>query len=106
MAAAHLLHRGEQLLAFDAEAVGQRQEQVLGRQVLVVQLGPLRVGRIHHLLELAGHAGLAAVGLRQLADGVVGRVAHRERRQPDALEDRQDDALLLAQQRGEQVVRA
>ena len=88
----------------DAEAVGQRQEQVLGRQVLVVQLGPLRVGRVDDLLELAGHAGLAAVRLRQLADGVVGRVAHRERGQPDALQDRQHDALLLAQQRGEQVV--
>ena len=64
VAAAHLLHRGEQLLALDAEPVDQRQEEVLGRQVLVVELGPLRVGRVHDLLELAGQAGLAAVGLR------------------------------------------
>ena len=88
----------------DAEAVGQRQQEVLGGEVLVVEVGALRVGRVEHLLELAADAGLAAVGLGQLADGVVGGVPHRERGQADALEDRQDDALLLAQQRGEQVV--
>ena len=104
MAAAHLLHGGEQLLPLDAEAVGEGEQEVLGGEVLVGELGPLRVGGVDHLLELAADAGLAAVGLGQLADGVVGRVAHGERREADALEDREDDALLLAQQRGEQVV--
>ena len=37
--AAHLAQRGEQVVALEAEAVGQREQQVLGREVLVVQLG-------------------------------------------------------------------
>ena len=41
--------------------------------------------------------GLAAVGLGQLADGLVGRVAHGERRQRRGVwMIGQDDALLLA----------
>jgi hypothetical protein len=63
MAATDLLHRREQLLAPQAQPVDQRQEKVLRREVLVTQLGPLPVGRVHDLLELAGQPGLAAVGL-------------------------------------------
>ena len=53
VAAPHLLHRGEQLLAADAEVVGQGEEQVLGGEVLVVQLDADGVGRVEGGLELA-----------------------------------------------------
>ena len=49
VAAAHLAQRGEQLLALDAEPVGQREQQVLGRQVLVVQLLAGVVGALERL---------------------------------------------------------
>ena len=44
MAAPHLLHGRQELLALDVEVVDEREEEVLGGQVLVVQLGPLAVG--------------------------------------------------------------
>ena len=79
VAASDLLHRGEHLLTGDPEAVGQRQQEVLRGQVLVGEVGALPVRRVDHLLELSADARLPAVGLGQLADGVVGRVPHRER---------------------------
>ena len=45
VAAPHLAQRGEQVFAVDAEPVGQREQQVLGRQVLVAHLGARPVGR-------------------------------------------------------------
>ena len=55
VAAPHLAQRGEQLVALDPDAVGQGQEQVLDRQVLVAHVaaqrcrrrraGPARVAR-------------------------------------------------------------
>ena len=104
MAAAHLLHRGEQLLALDPQSVDERKQEVLGGEVLVMEVGPFGVRGIDHLLELPGQPGLAPIGLRQLGHGVVGCVADGEGCQPHALEDREDDALLLAEQRGKQVV--
>ena len=104
MAAPHLCHRGEQGLALDPDAVGEGEEEVLGGQVLVVQVGAGGVGVVDHGLELARQAGLAAVGLGELGDGVRGRVAQLERRLAEPLEDGEDDALLLAEQGGEQVV--
>ena len=47
---------------------------------------------------------VAAVGLGQRGEGLVDPVAHDERGQADLLEHREDDALLLAEQGGQQVV--
>ena len=88
----------------DTQPVGEREQEVLGGEVLVGELRPLLVGGVEDLLQLAAHARLAAVGLGQLADGLVGGVAHASGARPTALEDRQDDALLLAQERRQQVV--
>ena len=77
---------------------------MFGGEVLVGELRSLLVGGVEDLLQLAAHARLAPVGLRQLADGVVGGVAHRERREAEALDDREDDALVLPEERRQQVV--
>ena len=44
VAAPHLAQGGEQVVPADAEAVGQGEQQVLGREVLVGELDPGRVG--------------------------------------------------------------
>src|SRR5437773_545068 len=53
VAAADLLQRGEQVFTVDAELVRQRQEEVLGRQVLVAHVGPGAIAGVERLLELA-----------------------------------------------------
>ena len=62
---AHVAQRGEELFTGAVEAVDHREQQVLGRQVLVVELLALVVGALHHLVELAADPRLAAVRLRQ-----------------------------------------
>ena len=99
VAAAHLLQRLEQLLAAQADLVGQGQQEVLGREVLVGELAPVLVGRVEERVQLLAHAGVAAVGLGQLVDGLGHLVAHRQRGLADLLQDREDHALLLAEQR-------
>jgi hypothetical protein len=46
VAAPHLAQRGEQLLASDVEPVGEGEQQVLGGEVLVAELGAGRVGPV------------------------------------------------------------
>ena len=55
-------------------------------------------------VELLAHARVAAVGLGQLVDRLGHLVAHRQRGLAGLLQDREDDALLLAEQGAEQVV--
>src|SRR5207302_1551918 len=64
VAAPDLLEGLEELLPVDADAVGQGQQQMLGREVLVVEIGPGGVGRPHHLPQLPAQLrGLPADGL-------------------------------------------
>ena len=88
--------RAEQLLAVEAEVVGEPQEEVLGGEVVVVEVRPGRVGRIEGPLELAGEPRLPAVGLGEAGQGVLGPVADGRGRRAHPLEDGQDDAVLLA----------
>ena len=104
VAPSHLLERLQQLFAGDAHLVGEREQQVLGRQVLVVEVLAELVGLVEQLVGGLPEAGLAPVGLGQLLDGVGHLVAHGQRRLADLLQDRQHHALLLAEQGGEEVV--
>ncbi len=105
MAAPHVLHGGEELFPLDVEAVDEGQQQVLGGEVLIVELSPLAIGAVHDLLEVTRHPRFAPIGLGEGGDGVVSGVANGERGQTHPLQDRQDDALLLAQQGGQEVIR-
>ena len=115
VAAPHLGQRCEHLLAGGAVETllrrrpllvghGQREQQVLGREVVVVQLGRvLRRG-----LEDRGRAPsrwrLAAVRLGQTRQRLLGAVPQRQRVEPDLADDRQDHAVVLRKQGDEQVV--
>ena len=97
VAAAHVLQDVEQLLARQAHPVGHGEQQVLGGQVVVVELRPLAVGRLQRVAGGAGELRLgAAVGLRQPRQCLVDAIAHGERRQPELLEHGKDDTFLLA----------
>jgi hypothetical protein len=104
VAAPHGLHGGQHVLPGHVEPVGQRQQQVLGGQVLVVELGAGRVGGVEDLVERPGQARLAAVGPRQLGQLLVEEVAQGQRLLAEPLEHGQDDALALAQQGEQEVV--
>ncbi len=104
VATADGLHGGEHVVAGDPQPVGQGEQQVLGRQVLVGEVGAGLVRGVEHLVELAGQPGLAAVGARQLGQRLVDLVAQGQRLLAHALQHREDDALALAQQGGQQVI--
>jgi hypothetical protein len=105
VAAAHLLQRLEQLLAADAEAGVHREQQVLDRQVVVLQILAVRVGVLEHVVELAVHPWLvAAVGLGQLGHRLVGLVAHHERRESELGEHRRGEGVVLPGEGGHQVI--
>ena len=99
------LQGGEQLLAADAEPVGQRQEQVLGGEVLVGELGAGRVGGVEDLAEARGRGGPRrrrpwAAWPAPRRPGCAAAAAPC----PTFCRIGQDDALVLAEQGGEQVV--
>jgi hypothetical protein len=87
-----------------AQVGGEGEQEVLGGEVLVAQVGPGPVGHVHGGLEVPAQAGLAAVGPGQLVHGLVGRVAQRHHVGADLGQHGQDDAVVLAQQGGQQVV--
>ena len=78
--AADLLEDLQHLLGADAEALVHRQQQVLDGQVVVAQVLLELLGALEDLVQLAVEARLvAAVGLGQLGDGLVGPVADHQR---------------------------
>src|SRR5207237_8693124 len=88
-------------LAFD---LGEREQQMLGRDVLVAQLLGFLLGAVEDLVELAGEVGLGIALLwiaRYLALGALGK---RGDARAELLADGNDNALLLVVQRPEQVV--
>src|SRR5437868_5274438 len=72
-----------------AQPVGHGEQQGLGGQVLVAQLGPGGVGRLHDLPQGPSHLGLAAVGPGQAGQRLLDLVAHGEGRHAHTLEDGQ-----------------
>jgi len=117
VAAAHLLERAEHGFVGDTESAEEiadatgharhRQEEVLGGEVVVAEVGALGVGGLEHLIGVRRELGLLGglpVDLGQTGQGLVRAVADRLGGHADPLEHRQHDALGLADQRGEQVL--
>ena len=80
---------------------------MLGGEVVVAEVGALRVGRLEHLVGLGAERrvlGGLAVDLGLAGERLVDAVADDLRRDADPLEDRQHHALGLAHQGGEQVL--
>ena len=103
--AAHLGEGAQHLLAIDAEAVAHREQQVLDRQEVVAEVGLDALGLVEDGVDLAAEAWLVApIGLGQPGDGVVGAVADHQRGLAEAGEHGRDDRVVLAGDRGEEVV--
>ena len=96
-----------QHLAGGAIGVEQCQQQVLGREVLVVELGHLALALLEHRAKSPGDRRRASrpVGRRQGVQRLERAAADGRRRDPDALQQRQDDAVSLFEQGDQQVQR-
>jgi hypothetical protein len=118
VAAADLAQRLEQLLTGGADApqhaaglagmVRDGQHEMLGRDVLVLQLAHRLLGVTQNLDKLAGAAGrLDAAGALQLRQGIeclVVGLAHGRRVDAELAQHRDDDPAVLLEQDGEHVL--
>ena len=82
---------------------GEREQHVLGRDVLVAELFGLVFGFVEDLVELARHRGLRVALLRVFVDPAGHLLAERGDAGAELLQHRNDDALILLEQRGEQM---
>ena len=105
VAAPHLLQRGQEVFPVDVERLGEGEQEVLGGEVFVAHFRSGAVAAVERLLQLAGETNVGAVRLGQLGDRLVGRVAQGQRLLADPGEDGEHHAILLAQQRRQEVVR-
>ena len=89
-----------------AGRLGEREQQVLGGDVLVAQLAGLALGGAQDVEQLAGVAGLARAGgdRRELVERGVDDAADLVRGGADLAQDGRDDAVVLLEQHGEQVL--
>ena len=96
-----------QRLAGGGLVVGEREQQVLGRDVLVLELAPARARRRagrRRARGASGRLGGRALDGRELVERGVDVVADGLRAGAELVEDRDDDAVLLLEQDGEQVL--
>ena len=104
--APHRPQRGEQVLARHADLVGQGQDEVLDRHVVVAQVAPELVRRLEHGPRLAREPGLGpALGLGQPDQLVVHLARQLVGIHPDLGQQRAGQRVLLLEQRVEQVGR-
>ena len=113
---ADLLERIEHGIGRDAEPaqkiadpsgdLGHRQQEVFGREVVVAQLGPLDIGGLEEPERIwgdLGRLGRGPVDLGQFRQRRLDLIADGLGRDADALEHREDHALGLADERGQQM---
>ena len=107
MAAADIPQRHEERFPLDVNEPrnlpSEREQQMLGRKVLVTEILTRRVGGFEGLAQRLAHLRIRAVGLRQLGNHSLGFVARRHDVDADAMKERQDDALLLPEKDKEKV---
>ncbi len=97
---------GAQRLAGGRPVAGEREEQVLGRDVLVAQLAHLVLGAAQHLEQLLRGGRLLRLGeRRQRGERRVHLGAHGADRHPDLAQHGGHERVLLLEQRGEEVLR-
>ncbi len=105
MRAAHVAQHLQQFLGTDIETPVHGEQQVLDRQEVVAQVLAIRLRGGDDVGELLAHPRFAAaVGLRQLLHGLVGAVAHHQRRLSELGEHRRHDGPVLAHHRAQHVV--
>ncbi len=89
------------------DGLGERQQQVLGRHVLVTELGHLALGGAEDVEQLARGGGLPGAGRdrRKPVQLAAGLAAHGGGVGADLAQDRADEAILLVEQSQQQVLR-
>ena len=109
MASPHLAKRGEQGLVVDpAEALAlavQGEQKMLGGEVLVGEVLTNLVGFVKDVAKGPAELGLGAVGVGQLVEDEFGLVARSDDVDLDPVQEREDNAFLLAEQGEQQVFR-
>ena len=109
MASPHLAKRGEQGLVVDpAETLAlavQRKQEMLGREVLVGEVLANLVGLVEDVAKGPAELGLGAIGVGQFVENEFGLVARSDDVDLDPVQEREDNALLLAEQGEQQVFR-
>ena len=93
----------EERLALGALGVGQAEQQVLGRDVVVAQRPRLFLGAVDDLVQLPGQARVGPGLLRVPAHVPLHALPELVHVHAQLLEDGNDDALLLRQQRVQEV---
>ena len=95
--------RGQQATAIDAFDVGERQQQMLGRDVLIPKQLRFFFCRISNRRDLSAERGLCVTLFCVACRFLLGCRAQRRHIDADFLQNRNDDALRLRHQREEQV---
>ena len=91
-------------LAAAPGGLGERQQQVLGGDVVVLEVLGFLAGAVKHLGQRVRHAGRGPTrDLGQLGDSGVGTVQQFLHAHARAFQHRQDDALAVFQQRRKQM---
>ena len=102
----HGAQRGQQRVPGDADLVGQRQHEMLHRDVVVAQVAPVLVRRLQDLAGVTRQPGLRApLGPRQPRQLLVHLAGQHVGVDPDLGQQRARHGLVLLQQRVEQVGR-
>ena len=106
MRAAHLADGFEKLPPVHTELVGEGEQEVLEREVVVAHLATALVGALERRDQLLGEPGtLPAVGPGESLQGPAQPSPHRARVDADALEQREGEPVGLGDRREEHVGR-
>ncbi len=101
----HFAERAQEFLARHAEPVGEGEEEVLNREVVVAEFASRSIGGVDGLGEFPVHAGVVAAGRPgQTVDGLLSPLAHHRRCLAEPGEERGDDGALLRGDGDEEVV--
>ena len=104
--AAHFAQRLQNFLRSDAQTRVHREHEVLGGEVVVLQVLLISLGHLDDVAQFTAEARLtAAVSAGQFGDSLVGRVAHHERGEAELLHERTDDRVVLGHERAQEMVR-
>ena len=97
MAATDVTQGLQEFFTTDTETLVHRQQQMLDRQEVVLEVLAVTLGVVEHVVEFAIHARLfAAIRLGQLGHGFVGLVANHQRRQTELRQNGRNDCVVLA----------
>jgi hypothetical protein len=94
---------GQQGFALGAFYLGEREKKVLGRDELVAEVFRVGLGFIEDLVQLSGERGLRVRLFWEARHLATDRLAKLRNADAELLEDGNDDAFILREEREEQM---